>query len=870
MVCTISAGTSATYYVSEQAKYYTGGKEPTGRWYAPSASTSVTNGTEINDTIFEKLHAGLGAAGQKLTQNADGNHADRVSGYDMTFSAPKSVSVIWGLGDVSQRQAVEAAHDAAVRAALGVINNNAAFSRRGKGGTILEPVQLTGAVFQHGEARPTEREEKQTRGKVLEADPQLHSHAVLFNWAQRADGSWGSVDGRQLFRWKMAAGAVYRAELAARLQDLGYGIERTDEKGLFEISGVSKAVREEFSGRRQGIIAAMREHGLETAEAPALAASVTKAGRKAKSVEQGHDRHGAWQGRGAAIGFDVPKPELTTSMLQREAASHADILARLTETKAVFRRQDIVAAVAADLVGAAMPDGGIAAAIAERVGKLLQDQEMVPLGPDVIGQPAYSTRTMIALEHELTATARNMSDSAFGAVPSVSVKIVAGTATTPVLNEEQHAALVHACGANRLAVVAGAAGSGKTTTLSAIAQTYQQAEYRVIGSAVAWRAAQQLGEECGFESRALDSWLAKHHDGQGVFDRKTVLIVDEAGLLSTRQMHALLTAAQAKGSKIILAGDPRQLQAIGAGSGLDIVSAQAASVRVDTNQRQKEAWARVAVGQLAHGEAEPALRAFDEHGRLHWAAGQKDTVQAAMGLWRGYRESHPGQSVAVLAKSNADVRALNAAMRAELRQSGQLRGDDVVIRATDRSGGTYALAIAKGDRLEITTRNKALGLVNGTTGTVVRVVAEANGHARLTLAVGTEAKIFSTAELADKKGRARLSHAYATTIYNAQGLTVDRAIVIGSSSFSANQAYVATSRARERTDIIINSKEIDTELRAQARATGTPLTMAPSKPDQLGRLVRGWMRQEVKENAIATLAHITQTVSKAHRPELEP
>ncbi len=868
MVCTVSAGTAASYYISEQSRYYTGGKEPAGLWFAPSTTMEgVVNGFEIDDATFERLHAGLDVSGRKLTQNADGTHADRVAGYDMTYSAPKSVSIIWALGDEAQRSAMEAAHDAAVRAALGVINNHAAFSRRGKGGAFLEPVQLTGAIFQHGDARPTERDDGGTSGKTFEADPQLHSHAVIFNWAQRADGSWGSIDGRQLFRWKMAAGAVYRAELATRLTELGYGVERTDEKGLFEIIGVPKSVRESFSGRRRDIVAAMQAHGVETSEAPALAASVTKVGRKSKGAVQIPDRHEGWRERAAEMGFQVPEPNLAMLASIRTPANNAELLARLTETKAVFRRQDIVAVVAADLTGVALGGRSAIAMAAERVEAILTDTEIVPLGPDKAGQPAYSTRTMVTLEQELGEMARKMNRGYFG--PDIGGSASQTAAGTSMLSEEQHAAFDHACGTSRLAVVEGAAGSGKTMMLSAIAQAYRQAGYDVIGSAVAWRAAQQLGEECGFESRALDSWLAKHRDGQEVFTRKTVLIVDEAGLLSTRQMHAVLSAAQAGGSKVILAGDQRQLQAIGAGSGLAIVAEQVGSQRVDTNHRQREAWARVAVSQLARGEAEPALRAFDEHGCLHWAEGQKAILSTTLQLWRDCRQAHPGQSIAVLAKSNADVRALNAAIRVELRQSGQIRGEEVVVRAVDRSGGGYDLAIARGDRLEITARNKALGLVNGTTGTVTRVEAETNGHARIMLAIGTEAKAFSTAELADKRGRARLGHAYATTIYNAQGLTVDRAIIIGGSGLSANQAYVATSRARERTDIVVNGKEIDAELRVQARAVGAPLTAAPGKQDRLGQLIRGWGRQDVKENVTAVSAQITKTATKAHWPELE-
>lgn len=858
MVCTVSAGTAASYYISEQSRYYTGGKEPAGRWFAPSLSAEeIVNGAEIDDAIFERLHAGQDASRQKLTQNADGTHADRVAGYDMTYSAPKSVSIVWALADEEHRLAIEAAHDGAVRAALGMINDHAAFSRRGKGGALLEPVQLTGAIFQHGEARPTEREVGDAAGaRALEADPQLHSHAVIFNWAQRADGSWGSLDGRQLFRWKMAAGAVYRAELAARLNELGYGIERTDEnKGLFEIAGVPKAVREQFSGRRQEIIKAMQEYGLETADAPALAAQVTKEGRKSKGA-QVYGRHEGWRERAAEMGFEVSQPRLAMALPERRPVSNGEILARLTETKAVFRRQDVMVAVAADMIGTEVAAVGGVAAIKIRTEAVLQDMETVPLGPDNLGQQSYSTREMVALEQELAGMARHMSGSHFSLSPIASLmghtRQVPDPSGTTLLSGEQHAAIAHACGTNRLAVVEGAAGSGKTKTLSAIAQAYQDAGYRVIGSAVAWRAAILLGDECRIESRALDSWLAKQRDGQAVFDRKTVLVVDEAGLLSTRQMHTVLAAAQAGGSKVILAGDQRQLQAIGAGSGLATVASQAGVQRVDTNRRQKEEWARKAVSQLARGEATSALRAFDEHGCLHWGEGQKAVLDTALTIWREARESHPAQNIAVLAKSNADVRALNEAMRTALRHAGQLRGEDVIIRAVDRSRNAYNLSIAKGDRLEISIRSKEHGLVNGMTGTVTRVEANNEGHARLTLAIGTRAVTLSTAELADKRGRARLGHAYATTIFNAQGLTVDRAIVIGSSGLSANQAYVAASRARERTDIVINGREIDREIRTQARASGNRVPGKGSQQERLSRLAMGWARLESKELA----AHI--------------
>ena len=836
MVCTVSAGTASGYYLSEQARYYTVGKETIGRWYAPSASLGLSDGAEINDSVFERLHSGLDEVGRPLTQNADGSHANRVAGYDLTFSAPKSVSVVWALESADRRAAIEAAQNVAVRKALDIVNENAAFTRRGKGGERLEPVKLTGAIFRHGESRPTD----QASGAVA-ADPQIHSHAVIFNLAQREDESWGSIDGRYLYRWKMAAGAVYRAELASQLKALGYAVERTDEKGLFEIAGVPQSVRDDFSGRRREILAALKAQGLESAEAPAMAAAITKAGRRGKSLNGDADRHAQWIERAKVMGYQPEPPVPGREKISSTELDATALLEKLTETQSVFRRQDLVAAVAADLVG----KGQGARAIPERVNSLLKDAEIVPLGKDAIGQEFFSTKDMIAIEKEVANLAKAMTRSVFQAhVPRHS---------QAELSEEQNAAIAHGLQPSAIAVIEGAAGSGKTTTLGTIADRYRAAGCRVIGTSTAWRAARQLGDECKIESRALDSWLAKHRDGQPVFDAKTVLIVDEAGLLSSRQMHAVLSAASAARAKVILAGDQRQLQAIGAGSGLAIVSHEVASVRIDTNRRQRQAWARQAVSQLSRGQATQALDAFDTHRHLHWTAGRPAALDKAVELWRTHRRQNPGQTVMVLAKSNADVRALNIAMRQEMRDAGIVSGVDVTISTVDRSRSTVDRPFAKGDRVEFLGRNDVIGVINGTVGTVTRIEPAESGHARLTVAIGSRTVTFSSKDISDKNGRARLGHAYAGTIYNSQGVTVDRAILIGTSTMTANQAYVAASRARECTDIVIDRRAIDSEIRAKARALGYVPIGEILEDNRRAHLADRWGREESKETVQAVL-----------------
>lgn len=861
MVCTIAAGTAASYYLSEQSRYYTGGKEPAGRWYSPSGSLGLVDGAEIDDVTFERLHSALNEAGQPLVQNADGTHADRVSGYDLTFSAPKSVSVVWALTDEERRATIEAAQDKAVRAALAVVDSNAAFARRGKGGTVLEPVKLSGAIFPHGEARPTELES----GEV-EADPQIHSHAVIFNLAQRADGSSGAIDGRQLFKWKMAAGAIYRAELARGLAELGYCIEKTDERGLFEIAGVTENVRERFSGRRRQIVAEMEKHGLSTADAPALSAAITKASRKTKSLEE-TDRHSRWRERVDDIGFSLDQVQKVTKSERQQEVPISDILKLLTENESIFGRQDVFAAVAAAVTGT----GQGTERIKEEVEKVLAEQEVVQLGKDVLGQPIYSSKDMIAIEQELADMASYLAKAHYQPGRIDEKRLIEAN-----LEGEQADAVRAACQPTRLAVIEGGAGTGKTTTLAEVAKAYQAEGLRVLGTATAWRAAKQLGEGCGIESRAADSWLAQRKTEHKAFDRKTVLIADEAGLLSSRQMRDLLREANEAGAKVILVGDRKQLQAIGAGSGLKIISEKVSSAKLDTNRRQIEAWAQHAVTDFAKGNAAKALDAFEKHERLHWAKGQEDALKNAVEKWKQQRRQYPSQSVVVLAKSNAEVRHLNERMREVMRAEGKVTGPDVSIKTLDRSRKQILLPLAKGDKIEFLARNDLIGVINGTQATITKIEAEKNGHTRMTVTIGKREVQVSTADIADKKGRARIGHAYATTLYNGQGMTVDRAVLVASPTMSANQVYVAASRARERTDIILDRKAVDSILRREARAKGQVLEQPPTVEDRKCQIARLWSRSESKTTtldyvrpALAPGKAIARAISKSRSNERE-
>lgn len=405
MVATIAAGTSAGYYIA-QVECHLGGREPAGRWIAAGPGLGVSAGSTVERSLFERLHAAQDETGTSLLTKTGGK-AKRVAGYDVAVSAPKSASLLWALAGEDLRTRIERAQERAVETAIALLDRNAAFCRRGKNGRIREPVQLTVAAFRHGEARPARHEDG-----VVFADFALHHHACVLAVARRADGSFGALDGRALFAWKMAAGAVYHAELARGLQRLGFGVDVTGKNGLFEVAGVDQALCRYFSARRRRIEKELAAVGIaNSANAPALAAAKARATRanRIASDQPPQDRHRFWQEIAAARGF-APDRMIDSALEHgREAnrlwnpaeqdaliRSRVDAVPRLlTENRNVFEHRHLVAEVAAALVGT----GAGAERARLEVERLATTGAVVALGRD--GRwphPIYAAPELIALE----------------------------------------------------------------------------------------------------------------------------------------------------------------------------------------------------------------------------------------------------------------------------------------------------------------------------------------------------------------------------------------------------------------------------------------------------------------------------------------
>lgn len=818
MVATWNPAASSSYYI-RQAEYYLGGEEPQGVWYAPAGDFGLVDGSIVERETFERLYDAIGADGRPLLDKVR-RHQNRTPAFDITLSAPRSVSVAWAFASYDTKRLIEEAQHRAARATFAMLEREAAWARRGRDGVYIEQVPLLSvALFQQGESRPAEHSDGRLFG-----DPNLHTHGVILNIATRpSDLTIGGLHSKILRDFKLTAGATYHAALAHELETLGFDIDRLGKNGIFEIADVDERMIDYFSARRQEIEAELGAHGTTSAQATALAAAIAKATRGSKRPDQTRHREEIWAEAARSIGIDI---ENFTARLRTDARAinrvPAEALfstrlqalpAALTEYESVIERRELIRAVSAALVGTGLPSERASA----EVDRLLHNGAVVEIGRDALGLPAYSTPEMLAIEREVVATSHTLVGRPWHGLDP---ERLASACTSAGLTSEQTDAVAAAATGSALAIVEGAPGVGKTTTLAPLVDAYRKAGFRVIATATAWRIAKLLADDLGIESRATASWVAALNAGQKVLDERTVLIADEAGLLSARDMHALLRAVHKAGAKLILVGDRQQLQAIGAGPGLDLVARAVEAARIETIVRQREPWAREAIADFGAGRATTALDAFAKRGLLIEAEGAKAALNAILKEAAKIEDRSPLRSVLILAKSNAAVAAISRAARERRRAAGLIAGKEIAFTAATPSGHATEVRLARGDRIRFLLRDDRLGVINGTVATVTRV-SEGRAFGRKSPRLRIEADVdgrrvaFDPLQLADGQGRSRLGWAYASTIYGSQGLTVDSAVVYLDPSLNRHDVYVAVSRAREQTTLIVDGKAIDRRLIAE-------------------------------------------------------
>lgn len=418
---------------------------------------------------------------------------------------------------------------------------------------------------------------------------------------------------------------------------------------------------------------------------------------------------------------------------------------------------------------------------------IMQNPDVLRLEGERIGfasgirEPAkYTTRELIRLEAEMANRAVWLaSRSSHG----VREKVLTRAFERHVrLSEEQRVAIAHIAGEGRLAAVVGRAGAGKTTMMKAAREVWETAGYRVVGAALAGKAAEGLEKEAGIASRTLASWELAWSKGRDAINDRTVFVLDEAGMVSSRQMALFVETVVKTGAKLVLVGDPDQLQPIEAGAAFRAIVERTGYAELETIYRQREQWMRDASLDLARANVEAALKLYADHGKLEPRTFKADAVAALIEDWN--RDYDPTTSTLILAHLRRDVRALNGMARAKLIERGLVE-EGHAFRTED--GVRH---FAAGDQIVFLKNEGSLGVKNGMIGHVVEARA---GWFAAMVGEGDHRRCVKV----DQRFYAHVDHGYATTIHKSQGSTVDRVKVLATLSLDRHLSYVALTRHRE-------------------------------------------------------------------------
>jgi len=668
----LSADQAQTYhareFVSEKQNYWSRDARVHSEWQGRLAQEWGLRGS-VGVEEFARLSEGQHpASGAQLVKHQpaktyDNEYGKEITsvehraGWDATFSAPKSVSLTALVGGDER---VRQAHRESVRVALGELERYT----QARIGNVHAPettAKFIAATFEHDTARPVDGY----------AAPQLHTHVVIFNMTERESGQTRALQERSLFQSQQYATSVYRSDLAIRLQELGYEIER-GQHGQPEIKGYTQEYLDASSPRREQIKRHLQEIGREGAGAAQVAAHRTRDSKEIRSPEEvlkQHRelaaRHGHQADRVVAQARDhtqihAPSSDKTEQQIERQAVTYARN--HVFERSAVQDERSILqAAISRSMAQATYEQ------VRHEFAQRVQRGEFVAVGPiEGRAAPMYTTAEMIRMEQDIVARMQSGNQRYFTdrMLVSPSLRIATEdrhTELSPAQREVVDDIFVRR---EKIVGLDGIAGTGKTTTLAVIREGVEAEGYKVEGFAPTSRAAQKLAE-AGIETSTLQRHLARGE--QPDTGQKRFYVLDESSLASTRQMHEFIERLHA-GDRVLLVGDTRQHEAVEAGRPFaQLQEAGMRTMRLEEIVRQKDPELKQAVEQLARGQVGAAIEGLDRQGRVHEVKGREERISA---IAREYAKSPEG--TLVVSPDNVSRAEINQRIHAELQSRGSV------------------------------------------------------------------------------------------------------------------------------------------------------------------------------------------------------
>lgn len=711
-----------------------------------------------------------------------------IAGFSTSFNLDKSLSLIYATLPREQQIIFEKIAMEATRRTIRHLEKRGIFTyRTGAQGSMSQPGEVVATNYLHFTNRNQE--------------PHLHVHAEIPNLILGIDGKWRTLDARELYRRQVELAALFDSYLAQSLcrdlPDVAKYLETDPERSGLVVSGITHETVMNFSSRRREIQKALAEMGAEGAEAARGAAKRT---RQAKAAVDALALRQDWKAN--LSGLSPTTGDLTpTTLLKVEA--------QLFKNSSVFRGHDLdrVAAQLSILHGGPDAINGITVALHRQLG-------VVRLPSEVQGEPLYTTELFRQFELDLLSFARKSSSpQPRFSLTDQQIDMALSACEQErgfQLRDEQVQAMRHAADGRQLAIIQGAAGTGKSASLAALKLAYQAAGCRVLGLAPSGAAAAELQKSSGIDSRTIHSLLIRleNDSPQQRFSLtpNDVIIVDEAGMVDTRTLHKLSGFVEKARAKLVLVGDSKQLEAVGSASTLHMLTQQLGAGRLEQIARQRNQDDRDISQAWFSDDADP-LGLMSTHGLFRIA--DSVTPPAIELLMADAVSAHTAgtawDQILLLADRNAQVRELNERVREWRLGTGELAATaEQVIQVSTDKRHSRLIRLSPGDRIMLRKNDKLNGnpVFNGDRATLTgleksEVGRDDSGNPIYQTILQARLDRTGSEIIWNLDDYDMLDHSYAMTVHKSQGLTVEGAFYLASESTDRRSAYVAFTRSKE-------------------------------------------------------------------------
>ena len=822
------------------------------------------DGTEPNTAEMRKIRFRVGAQMFRDERGIEPSNAQlvqfvaqnskapqkAVAGFDLVFTPPKSVSIAWGLGDEQLRRGIESAHERAIQDVIRHLEKNVVMTRRGRNGVrqIETSSGVVGTKFRHWDSRA--------------GDPNLHDHVVIANRVQGVDGQWSSIDGRMIYAYGVEASELYNSLVQQYVTELtGLQFEARSLNGkqpVHEIVGIDDEMVRAFSSRRGEISAALEqvtakfveEHGYAPSEKQLiqLAQQATLATRPAKDrVHSLEELHAEWVAQAHALreqGVDLPVEGALAEKLKKASAEYEQnilqakrqqayespvqehavaIVARLEESRSTWRRTHVNAEMmryGRDLGLNEKQDATLLDSIREHLNAEMlplhaQSQRLTPrefMRADGTTQYQRINHELFTSERVLAAENAILDAATQQVIPASSLDVFEMEAEKRraelalqghTLPEGQERMAREFATSDKLLVVGiGAAGAGKTSSTRLAVNAIEASGGRVVGMAPTAAAAAVMREEMGIEADTVDKILSDWKNGAALnLQAGDVLLVDEAGMVSTPKFQQILQLAQARGALVRALGDYRQLSAVGSGGALRLVDREVGAAHLDELFRFKnpdEAAATLALREPPLVGADAPFDWYKDQGRV--VAGESDVmIEQVFTAWR--EDTTAGKQSIMIASTNETVGKLNDLAQAHAMERGHVHPEHGSVRLHNEARAHVGDVVVTRQNARRLAVNSGQDFVKN--GDLWRVAQVHDNGAMTVQHIEHGGKV----TLPGSYVAASVELGYASTIHRAQGATVDTAHALVGSSTDRAGAYVALTRGREENRLYVSLGE---------------------------------------------------------------